>query len=415
MLPDGFEFIDGQLCCENQSVKQMAEKFGTPLYIYSENHFLARLQEFQNALEDFEHMICFAVKSNSNLAILNSLAAEGCGFDIVSGGELQRIIQAEGDTSRVVYAGVGKTADEQKMALETPINMFNVESMPELLQLNRIADELGKTARIAFRVNPDVDAETHAKITTGKKENKFGIPASELVDYADRVEGLSNVKLEGLHFHIGSQITKIEPFVELGQKVRNSVMELRENGFEINTVNLGGGLGIAYRDQKTVSPRQWARATLPPLEDLDLKIIVEPGRFLVGNCGILVTSVSYLKDAVTRDFIIVDAGMNSLIRPAMYDAYHKIDNVEKKDRDLINADIVGPVCETGDVFAKDREIERPEAGEYLAIFSSGAYGFSMASQYNSFPRPAEVLVDPGGSRLIRERETYEDLWRGEKI
>jgi diaminopimelate decarboxylase len=352
---------------------------------------------------------------NSNLAILNSLAAEGCGFDIVSGGELQRIIQAEGDTSRVVYAGVGKTADEQKMALETPINMFNVESMPELLQLNRIADELGKTARIAFRVNPDVDAETHAKITTGKKENKFGIPASELVDYADRVEGLSNVKLEGLHFHIGSQITKIEPFVELGQKVRNSVMELRENGFEINTVNLGGGLGIAYRDQKTVSPRQWARATLPPLEDLDLKIIVEPGRFLVGNCGILVTSVSYLKDAVTRDFIIVDAGMNSLIRPAMYDAYHKIDNVEKKDRDLINADIVGPVCETGDVFAKDREIERPEAGEYLAIFSSGAYGFSMASQYNSFPRPAEVLVDPGGSRLIRERETYEDLWRGEKI
>ncbi len=415
MLPEGFEFRDGQLYCENHSVKKLAETHATPLYIYSENHFLGRLQEFKNALEDFEHMICFAVKSNSNLAILNSLASSGCGFDIVSGGELQRVIKAGGDTSRVVYAGVGKTAAEQKMALQAGIHMFNVESMPELLQLNDIADELGKTARIVFRVNPDVDAETHAKITTGKKENKFGIPASELVGYAAKVEKLSNLKLEGLHFHIGSQITNIEPFVELGQKVRNSVMELRENGFEINTVNLGGGLGIAYRDQKTISPRQWARATLLPLEDLDLKIIVEPGRYLVGNCGILVTSVSYLKDAATKNFIIVDAGMNSLIRPAMYDAYHKIDNVEKKGRELINADIVGPVCETGDVFAKDREIERPEAGEYLAIFSSGAYGFSMASQYNSFPRPAEVLVDSRSSRVIRERETYEDLWRGEKI
>ncbi|MFP4686736.1 MAG: diaminopimelate decarboxylase [bacterium] len=414
-LPAGFEFIENRLFCEGCSVEKLADKYGTPLYIYSRNHFLERLKEFKQALAGRDHMICFAVKSNSNLGILNCLASHGCGFDIVSGGELQRVIKAGADTDRVVYAGVGKTAAEQKMALQAGIHMFNVESWPEILQLNQQAGQLDKIAPIALRVNPDVDAKTHAKITTGKKENKFGIPATELVKYAEKIHSLANLRLKGLHFHIGSQITSIDPFVELGQKVRSSVTGLRKQGFEIGTVNLGGGLGIDYTDEKTISPARWADAVFPAIDDLDLKIIIEPGRYLVGNSGILVTSVLYLKEAVTKKFVIVDAGMNTLIRPAMYDAYHEIGNAVKQDRQLIEADIVGPVCETGDSFGSERVIERPEAGEYLAIYSSGAYGFPMASHYNSIPRPAELLVDNDSVCLIRERETYEDLWRGEKI
>jgi len=410
---EGFQRNEGELYCEERSLNELADEYGTPLYVYSENHFLNRYRALDEVLSDVEHTICFAMKSNGNLGVLSSMADAGCGFDIVSGGELRRVLEAGGDPSQVVYAGVAKTEAEQRLALEHDIYMFNVESMPELEQLNRVAGEMGKEGRVAFRVNPDVDAKTHAKITTGKKENKFGIPIAKIKEYVEHAVDLEHIDFQGLHFHIGSQITTIEPFEEVVEKATALVKSLRDDGFEIETLNLGGGLGIQYRDETPLTPQQWGDVIVPAVKDLNVKLIVEPGRYIMGNAGALVTETIYVKKSVTKNFIVVDAGMNDLIRPAMYDSYHGIEAVSEGSGEEITADVVGPICETGDYFGKDRTVPEPEPGDYFAVMSSGAYGMAMASQYNAFPRPAEVLVNRQDARVVRERESYEDLWQGE--
>lgn len=412
-MTNEFKHHNNQFYCEDVPVDSLADEYGTPLYVYSQNHFQKRIQDFQDALSPVDHEICYAVKCNGNLAILNRMAEIGSGFDIVSGGELRRVLEAGGDPSKVVYAGVGKTREEQKMALDAEILMFNVESVPEMQQLDELAGDMGKTAEIALRVNPDVDARTHDKISTGKKENKFGLPIALIDDYVGEAESLSNLSLEGLHFHIGSQITTIEPFEKMIEKATNLVDRLRDEGHDITTLNLGGGIGIRYRDETPLTPYDWADVVVPEIDKRDLRLIVEPGRFLMGNAGVLVTEVEYIKKSVTKNFVVVDGGMNDLIRPAMYDAYHGIVPLNPRDSDTITADVVGPICESSDYFGKNREIPEPEPGDYLAVKSAGAYGFAMASQYNAFPRPAEVLVNENSHEVIRERETYEDLWAGE--
>lgn len=410
-----FEQKNGQLYCEDLPLDSLADEYGTPLYVYSQNHFQKRIRDFDDALEDVPHEICYAVKCNGNLAVLNRMADIGSGFDIVSGGELKRVLEAGGDPSSIVYAGVGKTREEQEAALEADILMFNVESSPEMQRLNDVAGEIGKTAEIALRVNPDVDAKTHDKISTGKKENKFGLPISLIHEYADEAAGLSNISLEGLHFHIGSQITSIDPFEKMIGKATDLVDDVRDAGHDLSTLNFGGGIGIRYRDEETITPYEWADVVVPEVKKRDLKLIVEPGRYIMGNAGVLLTEVQYVKKSVTKNFVVVDAGMNDMIRPAMYDAYHEILPVTSRETELLEADVVGPICETGDYLGKDRELPEPAAGDYLAVRSVGAYGFAMSSQYNAFPRAAEVLVDGNEQHLIRERETYSDLWRGETI
>ncbi|MFB6356352.1 MAG: diaminopimelate decarboxylase, partial [bacterium] len=303
-MSDSFPYRDDELYCEDIPVQTLADEYGTPLYVYSEQHFLDRYRALDEVLEPVDHLICFAMKCNGNLAVLNSMAEAGCGFDIVSGGELRRVKKAGGDPSKVVYAGVAKTREEQQLALESGIYMFNVESMPELQQLNEVAGELSKQARVAFRVNPDVDAKTHDKITTGKKENKFGIPIVNLEEYVEEASQLENIDFKGLHFHIGSQITQIEPFEEVVRKATNVIDRLRNDGYVIETLNLGGGLGIRYKDETPLTPQQWADVVVPAIEDLNVKLIIEPGRFIMGNAGILVTETIYIKESVTKDFVV---------------------------------------------------------------------------------------------------------------
>jgi diaminopimelate decarboxylase len=415
MLNTEFHYDDGTLHCEDQSLADLADEHGTPLYVYSENHFIDRYETLDEVLSPVDHTICFAMKSNGNLGVLNSMAEAGCGFDIVSGGELRRVLEAGGDPSDVVYAGVAKTEVEQRLALEHDIKMFNVESMPELEQLDEVAGDMGKEGRVAFRVNPDVDAKTHDKITTGKKENKFGVPIAKIEEYVERAESLPNIDFKGLHFHIGSQITTIEPFEEVAEKIRNLFDDLREQGHELDTLNMGGGLGIQYRNEDTLDPQDWADVVVPLAQDLGVDLIVEPGRFIMGNAGVLVTETVYVKKSVTKDFVVVDAGMNDLIRPAMYDSFHDIKPVQPTDNEEITADVVGPICETGDYFGKDRSFPEPEEGNYFSVMSAGAYGMAMASQYNAFPRPAEVMVTDDGVEVVRKRETYEDLRSGEPV
>ncbi|MFB6226913.1 MAG: diaminopimelate decarboxylase [bacterium] len=409
-----FTHRNNQFYCEDVPVDSLADEYDTPLYVYSQNHFQNRIENFKDALSSVDHEICYAVKCNGNLSVLNRMAEIGSGFDIVSGGELRRVLEAGGDPSQVVFAGVGKTRAEQEMALDAGILMFNVESVPEMQQLSKVAGEMGTTADIALRVNPDVDAKTHDKISTGKKENKFGLPIALIDDYVDEAASLPNISLEGLHFHIGSQITTIEPFEKMIDKASSLVDRLREEGHDISTLNLGGGIGIRYRDEQPLTPYDWADAVLPEIEKRDLRLIVEPGRFLMGNAGVLVTQVEYVKESVTKNFVVVDGGMNDLIRPAMYDAYHEIVPLNPRNADHITADVVGPICESSDYFGKDRELPEPQPGDYLAIKSAGAYGFAMASQYNAFPRPAEILVDENSHTVVREPEDYSDLWAGEK-
>lgn len=412
-MTNEFQYRSNQFYCEDVPVDSLADEYGTPLYVYSQNHFQERIEGFKDALSPVDHEICYAVKCNGNLSILNRMAEIGSGFDIVSGGELRRVLEAGGDPSQVVYAGVGKTREEQEMALDAGILMFNVESVPEMQQLDEVAGEMGTTADIALRVNPDVDAKTHDKISTGKKENKFGLPIALIDNYVEEAESLSNISLEGLHFHIGSQITTIEPFEKMIDKATGLVDRLREEGHSISTLNLGGGIGIRYKDEDPLTPYDWAEVVVPEVQDRDLRLIVEPGRFLMGNAGVLVTQVEYVKKSVTKDFVVVDGGMNDLIRPAMYDAYHEITPLNPRNNDTVTVDVVGPICESSDYFGKDRELPEPEPGDYLAVKSAGAYGFAMSSQYNAFPRPAEVLVNENTHDVIRERETYEDLWSGE--
>lgn len=410
-----FNYKKGKLYAEDVPVRKIAETYGTPLYIYSYNTLVRHFRAYDDAFDGVPHIICFALKANSNTAILRLFAKNGGGADVVSGGEIFRALKAGIPSRKIVYAGVGKTEDEIRYALKKRILMFNVESEEELVEIDRIAGTMKTKAPISLRVNPDIDPETHPYISTGLKKHKFGIPIEEAFEYYRLAEHLRNTEIVGMHKHIGSQITKVSPFVDALKKTLLLVDDLQRHGTNIKYLDVGGGLGITYRDEVPPVPRDLARSLLPMLKGRRLTIIVEPGRSIVGNAGILVTKVLYLKAGKEKDFVIVDAGMNDLMRPSFYGAYHHIQPVEKKRRKNILADIVGPICESGDFLGKEREIAGVKRGEYLAVMSAGAYGFTMSSNYNSRPRAAEVLVKGKEFALVSRRETYSDLLRQESM
>ncbi|MEW5693942.1 MAG: diaminopimelate decarboxylase [Candidatus Hydrogenedentota bacterium] len=413
---DRIMYKDDLLYCEGVSVEEIVKKVGTPLYIYSANTILDHYRKFDAAFEKVEHLICYSVKVNSNIAIIKLLSDEGSGFDIVSGGELYRVIEACSDTSKVVYAGVGKTDDEITMALKNNIMLFNIESFTEAERINEIAKKMGRVANIAVRINPDVEAKTHKFIITGTKENKFGLPIDKAFEIFAFLKDLKALNVVGIHSHIGSQLVSVEPYIKAVSKLNKLINNLRTNGFKIEILNIGGGYGIIYKDENPPTPFELSNAILPLIKDLNLKLLMEPGRLIVGNSGILVTKVLYYKESYSKNFVIVDAGMNDLIRPAFYEAYHRVEYIRKRsDTELKKVDIVGPVCESADFFAQDYEMNIPLSGDLLAIRSAGAYGFSMASNYNSRPRCAEVLVDGKDFRIIRKRESYRDIIRGESL
>ncbi len=412
-----FIYKNGELYCEGVPVKTVAQRVGTPFYLYSSNTLSNHYRAFESAFAGVPHVICFAVKSNANSAVLRLLGREGGGADIVSGGELFRALRAGIDPKKIVYAGVGKRRDEIEYALKMDILMFNVESGDELLAIDRAAKEMHATARIALRVNPDIDPRTHAYISTGLKENKFGIPIEQALEYYQTAKKLSNVEVVGVHQHIGSQITEVRPFVDAIEKIVGFIKNLREAGINIRYINIGGGLGITYKDETPPHPQDLSRAIQPLLKDCGCTLVLEPGRAIVGNAGILITRALYHKSSGEKNFLIVDAGMNDLIRPSLYEAYHDIRPVmeaapsaEKKA-----FDVVGPICESGDFLAKDRELPTVNQGDLLAVMGAGAYGFSMSSNYNSRPRIAEVMVKGNEFFIVRDRETYNDLIRGEKV
>ncbi|HAV39776.1 MAG TPA: diaminopimelate decarboxylase [Aquificaceae bacterium] len=400
------EYRGEELYLEGLSLRALAEELGTPLYVYSASYIRDRLRAYRQAFPDA--LICYAVKANFNPHIIALAKEEGAGADIVSGGELYASLRAGVEPSKIVYAGVGKTVRELEYAISSDILMFNVESHMELDVLNDIAGRLGKKARIAIRVNPDVDPKTHPYISTGMKKSKFGVDiktAKKEYEYAGK---LKNLEVVGIHCHIGSQILDTSPYIEASQKVVELYHDLLKSGFDIKYLDLGGGLGIKYKpDQSNPDPTDLAQAILPNLKDVKAKLILEPGRSIVGNAGILLTQVQFIKDKGHKHFVIVDAGMNDLVRPAMYEAYHHIVPVAIKERPYIKTDVVGPICETGDFLALDRELPAVERGEYLAVLSAGAYGFAMSSHYNLRPRACEVLVEKGSYKVIREREDYE--------
>lgn len=410
-----FEYRNGELYAEDVPVRKIAEKFGTPLYIYSYNTLLNHFKAYQEAFDGYPHIVCFALKANSNAAILRLLAKQGCGSDIVSGGELFRALKAGVSPKKIVYAGVGKTGEEIKYALEKKILMFNVESENELREIDSIAQKMKVKAPIALRINPDIDPETHPYISTGLKKHKFGIPIENALEYYKLASSLKNIRVIGVHKHIGSQLTKVTPFVDALKRLLILVDELTKQGIKIDYLDVGGGLGITYNEETPPNPSQLAKNILPLLQGREMTIVLEPGRSIVGNAGILVTKTIYLKKGHGKEFIIVDAGMNDLMRPALYGAYHNIQPVVKSRRGMITADVVGPICESGDFLAKDREIARTEKGEYLAVMSAGAYGYAMSSNYNSRPKVAEVVVKGKKFELVRRRETYNDLIRGEAV
>lgn len=410
-----FSYKNNKLYAEDVPVTELVAAFGTPLYIYSYNTILRHFKAYDDAFDGVPHIICFALKANTNSAILRLLAKNGGGADIVSGGELFRALKAGISPKKIVYAGVGKTEEEIRYALKSGILMFNVESEDELKEINRIAADMGVKAPIALRVNPDIDPETHPYIATGLKKHKFGIPIEDALEYYRSIKRLRNLEIVGIHKHIGSQITKVSPFVEALKKILLLINELEKSGIDIKYLDIGGGLGITYKDEVPPLPKDLACHLLPLLKGRKLTLIVEPGRSIVGNAGMLVTKVLYLKKGEEKEFVIVDAGMNDLVRPSFYGSYHHIQPIEKKKRKSIVADIVGPICESSDFLARDREIPMVRQGEYLAVMSAGAYGFSMSSNYNSRPRPAEVIVKGKEYALIRKRETYKDLISGEII
>ncbi|MEW6571570.1 MAG: diaminopimelate decarboxylase [Nitrospirota bacterium] len=410
-----FHYRSGQLYAEDVPLKSLAEKYGTPLYVYSCNTLLRHLRAYSDAFNHYPHIICFAVKANSNIAIVRLLAKNGGGADIVSGGELFVALRAGIPAKKIVYAGVGKTEDEIRFALKSKILMFNVESEDELMEIDRIAGRMKMQASVALRINPDIDPETHPYIATGLRKHKFGIPIENALEYYKLARGLSNIRITGVHKHIGSQITKVSPFVDALKRVLLLIDELSLQGVDIKYLDVGGGLGIPYKDEEPPVPRDLAKSLIPLLEGRKLSLIIEPGRSIVGNAGILLTRVLYLKTGAEKEFVIVDAGMNDLIRPSYYGAYHHILPVVKRRRDKILCDIVGPICESSDFLARDREIGKVKRGEYLVVMSAGAYGFSMSSSYNSRPRAAEVMVRGREHFLIRERETYEDLIRKDRM
>jgi len=415
-----FEYRDGELFAEQVPVQRIAREVGTPAYIYSLATLRRHYRVFDQAFAKVPHLVCFSVKSNSNLAVLRTFAKEGSGFDIVSGGELFRALKAGGDPRKIVFSGVGKKKEEIEYALNAGILMFNVESEQELTFIDQLSRGLGKRAPISLRVNPDVDPKTHPYISTGMKKSKFGIEITRSAELYKKALSLKNLEVVGVDCHIGSQLTSVGPFVDALSRVREYldrvlVGYLRKEGANIRYLDLGGGLGIQYKDEEPPRPEEYAAALIQGLEGLDVTLILEPGRVIVGNAGILVTEVLYLKETEEKNFVVVDGGMNDLIRPALYGSYQAIRPVLDKKAGTIVADVVGPICESGDFFAKDREVPRPEPGDLLAVMSAGAYGFTMASNYNSHPRPPEVLVDGDKFYVVRQRETLDDLIRGETI
>jgi len=411
-----FIYKNSELYVEDIPIRKIAEKVGTPLYIYSHRTLLRHFHAYKEAFEGYPYIICFALKANSNSSILRALAKEGSGADVVSGGELFIALKAGIPPKKIVYAGVGKTEEEILYALRSNILMFNVESKAELRAIDRIAGKLRLKAPISLRVNPDIDVKTHPYISTGLKKHKFGIPMEQALEHYKIASKLPNIKISGIHKHIGSQITKISPFVDALKRILCLADTLKSLGLDIKYLDIGGGLGIPYNDDEPPPhPKDLAKALLPHLKPYNFTLIIEPGRSIVGNAGVLVTKVLYLKKGLDREFVIVDAGMNDLLRPSIYDAYHNILPIQKKNRPKIFSDIVGPICESGDFLAKDRTINKPVPGELLAVMGAGAYGFSMSSNYNARPSVAEVLVRRKQFFVIRERETYKDLLRGEKI
>ena len=423
-----FRYVGNKLCCERVAVESLAKRFGTPLYVYSQHTLTTRFQELDKALAGVDHQVCFAVKSNSNQSVLRLLARLGSGFDIVSGGELQRVIAAGGDPRRCAFAGVGKTEAEIEFALRQGVYSFNTESEPELERINRVAARLKKTAPVAVRVNPDVEAHTHKKITTGTYENKFGIVFEQIEGVYARASKLKHLRLRGLQMHIGSQITDVNPFEQAVRKVLPLVTRLKErHGLEF--FSLGGGLGIVYKPalasgaaawwqsaegRRIITPQKYAARLVPLLKPLGLRMLIEPGRFISGSAGILVTRIEYVKRTGRKNFLIVDAAMNDLIRPAFYEAYHEILPVIRKRSPMIRSDVVGPICESGDFFCQDRPLPKAGEGDYLALMSAGAYGFVMASNYNTRGLAAEVMVNGNQVALVRERQPVQEIWRCEK-
>ena len=410
-----FQYINDELFCEDVPVSRVAREVGTPLYVYSHATLQKHYRAFDNAFTGIRHLTCFSMKANSNLAILKLFASEGGGVDIVSGGELYRALKAGVAPGKIVYSGVGKQAEDIEYALKSGILMFNVESAQEIFTINKLANGLKKKARIAIRVNPDVDPRTHPYISTGLKENKFGIDIKEAPELYTMAAGMENILVSGVSCHIGSQLTELSPFVDAFRKMTQLIKSLEGAGIHISYLDLGGGLGITYDREEPPHPTEYASAINDELGVSDMTLVLEPGRVIVGNAGILVTRVLYTKSPKEKTFIIVDAAMNDLIRPSLYDSYHAIKPVKINDREIVKADVVGPICESGDFFAKERDVESLQIGDLMAIMSAGAYGFSMSSNYNSRPRACEVMVKGDGFYIIRARETFEDLVKGEMI
>jgi diaminopimelate decarboxylase len=412
---DYFNYHDGHLCAEQLPLNELAEQYGTPAYVYSRATIERHWKAFDAALTGVDHLVCYAVKANSNLAVLNLMARLGSGFDIVSGGELERVVAAGGDTSKVVFSGVGKRAEEIQRALELGIHCFNVESESELERINAVAEMMGVTAPVSLRVNPDVDARTHPYISTGLKENKFGIAITDAPAVYGRAAKMSNLNVVGVDCHIGSQLTEVTPFVDALERVLQLIDQLNDQGIALSHIDLGGGLGITYSDETPPMPGDYAAPLLDKLAGRDLKVIIEPGRAIVGNAGVLLTRVEYLKHNEDKNFAIIDAAMNDLMRPALYQSWMNIIPVEPRD-DVApqHYDVVGPVCETGDFLGKNRELALKE-GDLLAVRSAGAYGFTMSSNYNTRPRAVELMADGDQVHVVRERETFAQLIAGEKV
>ncbi len=410
-----FSYLNDKLWCEEVPVSEVAKAVGTPLFLYSYKTLKRHFQVFDSAFKDVPHIICFSAKANSNSAILRIFVNEGSGIDIVSGGELYRALQAGADPQKIVYSGVGKREAEIRYALDSNILMFNVESSQELDAINACAAKMGVVARISLRVNPDVDPMTHPYISTGMKENKFGIDIRKSLEAYRYAKRLEHIEVIGVDCHIGSQVTQVAPFVEALERIKELIFSLRKEGINIRYLDLGGGLGITYDQETPPHPIDYAKAIIESAKDIDCTFIFEPGRVIVGNAGVLISEVLYTKKNSDKSFFIVDAGMNDLMRPSLYKSYHNIQPVEKKGREDILSDVVGPICESGDYLAKGRVIPRLERGDILAVMSAGAYGFSMSSNYNSRPRAAEVLVKDDKFYVIRSRETLQDLMKGESV
>ena len=424
-----FRYVGNRLYCEDVAVESLARKYGTPLFIYSQRTLTEHFQKLDQALAPLDHLICFAMKSNSNQAVLRTVADLGGGFDIVSEGELRRAMAAGADPGKCVFAGVGKTEQEIEYALRQGVYSFNAESEPELARINRIAARLKKIAPVSVRVNPNVDAHTHAKITTGTYENKFGIAFEEIEAVYARAAKLKNLRLRGLQMHIGSQLTSVKPFEEAVRKVLPLVKRLKEK-HNLEFLSIGGGLGIIYdpalasgsadwwksaQAKNILTPAVYAARLTPLLKPLGMRILLEPGRFISGNAGILVTRIEYVKQTGKKNFLIVDAAMNDLIRPSLYEAYHEIVPLNRRNGKVISSDVVGPVCESTDFFAKNRPLPKVGEGDYLALLSAGAYGFVMASNYNTRSLATEVLVNGRQAAVVRERQPVEEIWAGEKV